>query len=70
MLRPYRRAWPGGLGFQPRRREEALKFFRCRIVHQLAEDPLEVGEGVHAVTPDLLDGGVDHRTAPAGFLAA
>jgi len=39
-------------------------------VHELAEDSLEVGEGVLAVTADLLDEGVDHRTAPAGFLVA
>jgi hypothetical protein len=39
-------------------------------VHELAEDTLEVGEGVLAVTADLLDEGVDHRTAPAGFLVS
>jgi hypothetical protein len=41
-----------------------------RVMHQLAEDPLEVGEGILAVTPDLFDEGVDYRAAPAGFLAA
>ena len=39
-------------------------------MHQLAEDPLEVGEGILAVTPDLLDEGVNHRTAPAGLVVA
>ena len=37
---------------------------------QALEHPLEVGEGVVAVAPDLLDEGVDHRAAPAGVGAA
>jgi hypothetical protein len=39
-------------------------------VHELAEDPLEVGEGILAVTPDLLDEGVDYRTGPTGLVVA
>ena len=41
-----------------------------RIVHQLFEDPLEVGEGIGSVAAHLLDEGVNDRTAPTGFLAA
>ena len=40
------------------------------IVHQLREDPFEVGEGILAVTPDLLDESVDYRTGPTGLVVA
>lgn len=39
-------------------------------MHEFLEDPLEVGEGIGSVAPDLLDEGVDDRTAPAGVFAA
>ena len=39
-------------------------------MHELAEYPLEVGEGVCAVAADVLDEGVDDGAAPSGVLAA
>ena len=39
-------------------------------MHQLFEDPLEVGEGIRSVAADLLDECIDHCAAPAGMLAA
>ena len=39
-------------------------------MHQILEDPFEVGKGIRAVAADLLDEGVNDRTAPAGVLAA
>jgi hypothetical protein len=40
------------------------------VVHQLLEDPLEVGVGIRSVAADLLDEGVDDGAAPAGVFAA
>ncbi len=39
-------------------------------MHQLVEDPLEVGKGIFPVNADLLDEGVDYGTAPAGFFTS
>jgi hypothetical protein len=39
-------------------------------VHQLLEDPLEVGEWIRSVAADLLDECIDNCAAPAGMLAA
>ena len=39
-------------------------------MHEFLEDPLEVGKGIGSVATDLLDEGVDDRTAPAGVFAA
>ena len=50
----------------PAGREEFRVGFRRRVVHEFAEDPIEVGEGVEAVVADLLDEGVDDGAAPAG----
>lgn len=41
-----------------------------RVVHELLEHPLEVGERVEIVAADLLDEGVDHRTAPPSVLGS
>ena len=39
-------------------------------MHQLLEDPFEVGEGIEAVATDLFDKGVDDGTAPSGVIAS
>lgn len=39
-------------------------------MHQFLKDPFEVGKRISAMTPHLLDEGVDHRAAPAGVLAS
>ena len=35
------------------------------VMHELGEEPLEVAERIGALGADLLDEGVDDRTAPA-----
>ena len=33
-------------------------------MHEFSKDPFEVGEGIHAVTTDLFNKGIDHGTTP------
>ena len=47
-----------------------FEIFRRVVIHQLFEDPLEVGKGIRAVAADLLDESVNDCAAPAGVLAA
>jgi hypothetical protein len=58
------------LGFDPTFRQEVLKFFFARIMHELFEDPFKVGEGIEAMTTHLLDEGVDDSAAPASAFVA
>ena len=60
----------GRAGFDPVGGQQGLQFFRGRVVDQILQDPLEVGEKIRAVTADLLDEGVNDCAAPAGALAA
>ena len=39
----------------PPDREQGLHFFRAGIVHELAEDPLEVDEGIRTAAAHLFD---------------
>lgn len=39
-------------------------------MHELFKDPLEVGEGIEAMTAHLFDKGVDDRTAPTSLFPA
>ena len=60
----------GWAGFDPVGGQQSLQFFRRGVVHELFEDPLEVGERVRSVAAHLLDEGVNDRAAPAGVLTA
>lgn len=60
----------GALDCDPVRWKQSFEFLLCRIVHEFFKDPFEVGEGVHAVSSDLLDESVDDGTAPAGVLVS
>ena len=54
------------MGGDPGLREQCFVLLFGRVVHELLEDPLEVGERIEAVAADLLDEGVDDRAAPSG----
>ena len=60
----------GALDCDPVHWKQSFEFLFCRIVHELFKNPFKVGEGVHAVTADLFDEGVDDGTAPAGIFVS
>ena len=66
-----RRLSSGSLaGLRPSSREQRAEVVLVGHAWQALEDPFEVGEGILAVTADLLDEGVDDGAAPPGLLVA
>ena len=58
------------MSFDPAFREEVLKFFFARSMHELFKNPFKVGEGIEAVPTHLFDKGVDDGTAPASLFVS